>query len=96
MDEINKTKYSFNILAITNSADKHSAMDFLKKYYFRDEPLNASIGLLKEKEFVIKLENFLDTFLHNGEWHTAYDRFTVINITYLTWSFFNFSTNRYT
>lgn len=67
MDEINETKYFFNIFPITNSVDKHSAMDFLKKYYFRDEPLNASIELLKERESIIKLENFLGTYLHNGE-----------------------------
>lgn len=67
MDEINKTDCSFNILTITNSADKRSAMDFLKKYYFRDEPLNASIGLLKEKESVIKLDHFYDTVIQNGE-----------------------------
>lgn len=71
MEEMNKTECSFDISAITNSADRHSAMDFLKKYYFRDEPLNASIELLKEKESVIMLENFCDTYLNNGEWYTG-------------------------
>lgn len=80
MDEINKAKCFFDILVISNNIDRQSAIDFLKKYYFRDEPLNASIGLLKEKESVIQLENFCDTLLYKGKWYTAYKHFIIFHI----------------
>lgn len=70
MDVINETKCSFDILAITNGAvnvDRNSLIDFLKRNYFRDEPMNKSIGLFNERGSVIRLEDFCDGYFYNGE-----------------------------
>jgi len=66
MDEINNTKVSINVVPITDN-DKQNVMNFLKQYYFRDEPLCASLGLMEEKVSVIQLENFCIDVLQSGE-----------------------------
>lgn len=63
---MNKTKRTYDIQPIADQ-DRHSVINFLKKYFFHDEPLNASIELFKETESVKKLEKFCNTFLQNGE-----------------------------
>lgn len=63
---MNEKKRTYNIVPITDQ-DRHSVMNLLKTYFFHDEPLNASIALIEETESVIKLENFCDTYLQNGE-----------------------------
>lgn len=66
MDTIKNTKVSFNIVLITDN-DKEVVINSLKQYFFRDEPLCASSGLMEEKESVIQLENFCVDLLRNGE-----------------------------
>jgi len=66
MDEIKNKKVSFNILPITKN-DAETVKNSLRQYYFRDEPLSASIGLLEEKESVIQFENFCIDLLQFGE-----------------------------
>ncbi|KAE9537435.1 hypothetical protein AGLY_006458 [Aphis glycines] len=51
MDKIKNKKVSFNILPITNN-DKETVKNSLRRYFFRDEPISASIGLLEEKESI--------------------------------------------
>ncbi|KAE9537685.1 hypothetical protein AGLY_006708 [Aphis glycines] len=64
MDTIKNTKVSFNIVPITDN-DKEVVINSLKQYFFRDEPLCASSGLMEEKESVIQLENFCVDLLRN-------------------------------
>jgi len=66
MDKIKNKKVSFNILPITNN-DKETVKNSLRQYFFRDEPISASIGLLEEKESVIQFENFCIDLLQFGE-----------------------------
>jgi len=75
MDTIKNTKVSFKIVPITDN-DKEVVINSLKQYFFRDEPLCASLGLIEEKESVIQLENFCVDLLQNGE--------LIENDTYLT------------
>lgn len=63
---MNDNKRTYNILPISD-LDRNSAMNSLKKYFFLDEPLNASIRLIEETDSVQQLENFCDTYLRNGE-----------------------------
>jgi len=65
MEEVKNTKVSFNIVPI--SGDKQIVMNFVKQYFFRDEPLCASVELLEEKESVIELGNFCADLLKSGE-----------------------------
>ncbi|CAI6343515.1 unnamed protein product [Macrosiphum euphorbiae] len=65
MDEIKNTKVSINVLPITDN-DKQIVMNSVKQYFFRDEPLCASLGLMEEKESVIQLENFCADILQSG------------------------------
>ncbi|XP_027852763.2 arylalkylamine N-acetyltransferase 1-like [Aphis gossypii] len=65
MDKIKNKKVSFNILPITNN-DKETVKNSLRQYFFRDEPISASIGLLEEKESVIQFENFCIDLLQFG------------------------------
>ncbi|XP_015363578.1 PREDICTED: dopamine N-acetyltransferase-like isoform X1 [Diuraphis noxia] len=65
MDEIKNTKVSINVVPITDN-DKQVVMNSLKQYFFRDEPLCASLGLMEEKESVVQLENFCADLLQSG------------------------------
>lgn len=66
MDQIKNINVSFNVVPITDN-DKQVVMNSLKKYFFRDEPLCASLMLIEEKESVIQLENFCSNLLESGE-----------------------------
>lgn len=66
MDEIKNTKVSINVVPITDN-DKQVVMNSVTQYFFRDEPLCASLGLMEEKESVIQLENFCSDLLQCGE-----------------------------
>ncbi|XP_022168222.1 dopamine N-acetyltransferase-like [Myzus persicae] len=65
MDEIKNTKVSINVVPITDN-DKQVVMNSVTQYFFRDEPLCASLGLMEEKESVIQLENFCSDLLQCG------------------------------
>jgi len=66
MDDTKHKNVSINVVPITDN-DKQVVMDSLKQYFFRDEPLCASLALTEEKESVIQLENFCADILQSGE-----------------------------
>jgi len=65
MDEIKKIKILFNIVPITET-NEQDVLNSIEKYFIRDEPLNESVELSKEKESVIKYRNFCTNLLHTG------------------------------
>lgn len=66
MDETNKAQCSYSIVPITVN-DKETVAVFLRKFFFRDEPLNVAIELLEETDSVTKLENYCIGYLQYGE-----------------------------
>jgi hypothetical protein len=66
MDEVNKTKLSYNITPITDNYVP-AIISLLKNSFFLDEPLNKSIGLTEEIRSVIQLEEYCKTYLLTGE-----------------------------
>jgi len=75
-----QSKYAFNIVPITTK-DYNAVIEFLLKFFIRDEPLNMAAELIKEKD-AGRLKNYLKRIFHYGEFAT----FTIIN-------HFNFCTN---
>ncbi|XP_025418855.1 dopamine N-acetyltransferase-like [Sipha flava] len=65
MDEVNKTKLSYNITPITDNYVP-AIISLLKNSFFLDEPLNKSIGLTEEIRSVIQLEEYCKTYLLTG------------------------------
>lgn len=65
MDESNKPLYSYSIIPIT-SDDKETVAAFLRKFFFRDEPLNVAIQLLEETDSATKLKNYCISYLQYG------------------------------
>ncbi|KAF0759514.1 dopamine N-acetyltransferase isoform X1 [Aphis craccivora] len=65
MDEANEAKFSYSIVPIT-AKDKHTVAAFLRKFFFRDEPLNVAIQLLEETDSAAKLENYCISYLQYG------------------------------
>ncbi|XP_022182153.1 dopamine N-acetyltransferase-like [Myzus persicae] len=63
MDKIKKV--SFNIVPITDN-DKEIVQNSLRQYFFRDEPLSASLGLIEEKESLTEFENFCVDLIKYG------------------------------
>ncbi|XP_026817805.1 dopamine N-acetyltransferase-like isoform X1 [Rhopalosiphum maidis] len=63
--EIKNNKVSFNVVPITDN-DKETLKNFLRQYFFRDEPLSASLNLIEEEESVIQFENFCIDLLQFG------------------------------
>ncbi|XP_025423942.1 dopamine N-acetyltransferase-like isoform X2 [Sipha flava] len=65
MDENSGAKYSYSIVPITAN-DKQTVANFLKKFFFRDEPLNVAIQLLEEIDSATKLEKYCIGYLKYG------------------------------
>jgi len=63
MSEVNKRIY--NIVPITTE-DTNIVIDFLRKFFFRDEPLILAINMLDDIESLSKLENYCFHFVNNG------------------------------
>lgn len=63
---IKSAELDFNILSIVVD-DINTVMDFLLKLFFWDEPLNASLELMKEKHVAEDLKNYSLNLLNNGE-----------------------------
>jgi len=57
MDENKKLKMHFNIVPITDN-DSQGVLSSIEKYFIRDESLNASVALFKEKESLVKCKDF--------------------------------------
>jgi len=65
MDETDQTKRSYSIVPST-AKDKPTVAAFLRKFFFRDEPLNVAIQLLEETDSAVKLENYCINYLQYG------------------------------
>jgi len=66
MDVTNKAPSSYSIVPITAN-DKETVAAFLRKFFFRDEPLNVAIQLLEETDSATKLENYCISYLQHGK-----------------------------
>lgn len=64
MNEFNKCVYS--IVPIT-AEDKIVVIEFLRNFFFRDEPLILGIDMLEDANSLGKLENYCFNFVDNGE-----------------------------
>lgn len=66
MDKPTKDGGSYSIVPITTN-DKETVATFLRKFFFRDEPLNVAIRLLEETDSATKLENYCIGYLQFGK-----------------------------
>lgn len=66
MNDTNRADCSYSIVPI-NANDKETVAAFLRKYFFRDEPLNVAIRLLEETDSATKLENYCVGYLQYGK-----------------------------
>jgi len=63
MSEVNKLIYS---IVPTTAEDKQVIIAFLRKFFFRDEPLILSIDMQEDVDSLSKLENYCFNFVDNG------------------------------
>lgn len=64
MNKVDKCVYS--IVPITVE-DKLPVIEFLRTFFFRDEPLILGIDMLEDTDSLGKLENYCFNFVNNGE-----------------------------
>jgi hypothetical protein len=64
MSEFEKSVFS---IVQTTAEDKQIVIEFLRKFFFRDEPLILSIDMLEDIDSLAKLENYCFQFVDNGE-----------------------------
>jgi len=64
MSELNKFVYS---IIPTTAEDKQVVIAFLKKFFFRDEPLILGIDMQEDIDSLSELENFCVRVVDNGE-----------------------------
>lgn len=64
MSEFNQCVFS---IVQTTAEDKQIVIEFLRKFFFRDEPLILSIDMLEDIDSLTKLENYCLQFVDNGE-----------------------------
>jgi len=64
MSEVNKCAYS---IVPTTTEDKNIVIEFLRKFFFHDEPLILGIDMLEDNDSLAKLENYCFNFVDNGE-----------------------------
>lgn len=67
MSETMKFENSFNIFPVTLK-DKNIVLEFLLKGFFSDEPINASVDLLKENGIEQILKNHTNIILDKGKY----------------------------
>lgn len=67
MNTVIKSKYTFNIVTITKEKDENTVIEFLMKFFFRDEPLNATMDLTKDQDIIKDLRNYTMKILNEGE-----------------------------
>lgn len=58
-----KSEYAFDV-AILTVKDKNTVIEFLRKFFYEDEPLNASMELIKNKDAIKNFENYYTRFLN--------------------------------
>lgn len=63
-----KSKTVFKIVPIIKN-DEITVIEFLQKFFTRDEPLNAAINLIKEEDVAIR--KYINGLFDNGEWKKA-------------------------
>ncbi|XP_050053423.1 arylalkylamine N-acetyltransferase 1-like isoform X2 [Aphis gossypii] len=63
MSEVNK--FIHNIVP-TTAEDKQVVIEFLRKFFFRDEPLILGINMLDDNDSLAKLEKYCFNFVDNG------------------------------
>lgn len=51
----------------TTAEDKQVIIEFLRKFFFQDEPLILGINMLEDVDSLAKLENYCFNFVDNGE-----------------------------
>lgn len=56
----------YDIAPIT-AEDEQVVITFLRKFFFRDEPLILGIDMLDDSDSLAKLENYCFNFVNNGE-----------------------------
>lgn len=61
-----KSEYSFKVIPII-SKEEITVIEFLLQYFIRDEPLNASIELIKDKGIAKNFKNYISGLFNNGE-----------------------------
>lgn len=64
MSEVNKCIHN---IVPTTAEDKQVVIEFLRKFFFRDEPLILGINMLEDIDSLEKLENYCFNFVDNGE-----------------------------
>lgn len=64
MSEVGKCIYS---IMPTTAEDKQVIVEFLRTFFFRDEPLILGIDMLEDVDSLGKLENYSLNFVDNGE-----------------------------
>jgi len=64
MSEVIKCIYN---IVPTTAEDKQVVIEFLRKFFFRDEPLILGINMLEDTASLAKLENYCFNFVDNGE-----------------------------
>ena len=67
MNEAVSDKATYTIVPITKD-DTEKVVHFLRKFFFRDEPLNVTIGLLEEPDTTCpELEEYCTSCIPDGE-----------------------------
>lgn len=79
MDEVNKEQSSYSIVPVTGN-DTLSVADFLRKFFFRDEPLNVAIQLLEETDSAAKLEKYCTGYLQYGRFRRLTNEILMKNL----------------
>jgi hypothetical protein len=66
---IDKLRLSYNIvpMSFNDVNDRQKVIEFIKKFFFQQEPLIMCIQLFKDVESVEKLQNHLFKTLDNGK-----------------------------
>lgn len=67
MNEVTGNKAPYTIVPITKD-DSEKVVYFLRKFFFRDEPLNVTVGLLDEPNTTCpELEEYCTNCIPDGE-----------------------------
>lgn len=61
-----KSEYAFKVIPII-SKEEITVIEFLLQFFIRDEPLNASIELIKDKDIAKNFKNYISELFNNGE-----------------------------
>lgn len=68
IEKTKKTKPFYSIILVTVN-DRNTVVEFLRRFFLRDEPLNEAIRLWEEKDSEKKIENYCTGYLRDGEFN---------------------------